>query len=321
MALSQDYRHDLIVKAAYYYYKEQMKLSDIAETLNVSRVTLNKLLKDALDEGIVRIDILDRDNTLGLMELEEMAKERFHLKNIVIAQTVSGTCHDVALAGARMLEGMIFDGMKISLTWGETLEVLVDYLKGDNFIKDIQVYTLVGAREFIGSAMQPNTIAYTLLRKYQGTGYMMNAPFICDTVEAAKSIMNDGSFTSIVEKARESDITLVGIGPTPNTSVSEDKMRYDIETVKLLKESNVCGDICSNFYDIYGNICKAPLCERFVKVGLDEMKKHKNVVGIARGQHKVASILGALNGGYLDTLITDKETMVSVIEMADRLGI
>lgn len=60
---------------------------------------------------------------------------------------------------------------------------------------------------------------------------------------------------------------------------------------------------------------------RFVKTGLDEIQKHKNVVGIANGDHKVASILGALNGGYLDTLITDQKTIVDVIEMADRLGI
>lgn len=321
MSLAQSYKHDLKVKAAYYYYKEGMKLSDIADTLNVSRVTLNKLLKDAVDEGIVRIDILDRDNVLGLLELEQQVKERFRLKDIIIAQTVTGSCHDVSLAGARMLEGMMFDGIKISLTWGETLELLVDYLKGDNFIKDIQVYTLIGARGYLGNAMQPNTIAHTLLRKYQGTGYVMNVPFVCDTAEAAKCIMNDGSFTTVVEKARESDVTLVGIGATPNTTAYIDKMRYDMETIKALKESNVCGDICSNFYDIYGNICKTPLCDKFVKVDLDEIKKHKNVVGIARGEHKVASILGALNGGYLDTLITDKVTMVSVIEMADRLGV
>lgn len=133
--------------------------------------------------------------------------------------------------------------------------------------------------------------------------------------------MSDKSFTSIVDKARSSDLTLVGIGPTPNTAASKSSMRYDMETIRELKNSNVCGDICSNFYDIYGNICNNPLCDRFVKTGLDEIQKHKNVVGIANGDHKVASILGALNGGYLDTLITDQKTIVDVIEMADRLGI
>ncbi len=298
-----------------------MKLADIADALNVSRVTLNKLLKEAVDEGIVRIDIIDRNNTIGILELEEMAKERFHLNNIKIASSFSGSCHDVAYAAARMVDSMMFDGIKISLTWGATLEILVDYLTGNNFIKDIEVYTLLGAQGTIGMQMQPNTIAQNLLRKYKGTGYVMNAPFMCETAETAQSIMKDASYTFIVDKARDSDLTLVGIGPTPNTAASKSSMRYDMETIKELKSSNVCGDICSNFYDIYGNISKNPLCDRFVKVSLEEIKQHKNVVGIANGDYKVASILGALNGGYLDTLITDQSTMVSVIEMADRLGI
>lgn len=320
MALAQDYRHDLKVKAAYYYYKKNRKLADIADTLGVSRVTLNKLLQDARDEGIVRIDIIDRENVTGILELEEMAKERFGLRDIIITQSVSDTCYDVSRAAARMVDSMMFDGIKISLSWGLTLEVLVDYLAGSNFIKDIEVYTLLGAQGSIGMQMQPNTIAQNLLKKYKGTGYVMNAPFMCDTREAAVSIMNDGTFTTLVEKARESDLTLVGIGPTPNTAASRSKMRYDIETIRELKNSNVCGDICSNFYDIYGNISSNELSERFVKVSLEEIKKHKNVVGIANGDHKIASILGALNGDCLDTLITDQSTMVGVIEMADRLG-
>lgn len=321
MALAQDYKHDLKVKAAYYYYKKNRKLADIANTLGISRVTLNKLLQDARDEGIVRIDIIDRENVTGILELEEEAKERFGLSDIIIVQSTSDTCYDISRAAARMVDSMMFNGIRISLSWGMTLEVLVDYLTGSNFIRDIEVYTLLGAQGSIGMQMQPNTIAQNLLKKYKGTGYVMNAPFMCQTAQAAQTIMKDRTFTSIVEKARGSDLTLVGIGPTPNTAVSQSKMRYDKETIEELKNSNVCGDICSNFYDIYGNISKNPLCDRFVKISLEEIKKHKNVVGIANGDHKIASILGALNGKYLDTLITDQQTMVGVIEMADRLGI
>ena len=77
---------------------------------------------------------------------------------------------------------------------------------------------MLGAQGTIGMQMQPNTIAQNLLRKYKGTGYVMNAPFVCEKAETAQSIMSDKSFTSIVDKARSSDLTLVGIGPTPNTA-------------------------------------------------------------------------------------------------------
>ena len=40
MALSQDYKRELKVKTAYYYYKKDMKLADIADEMNISRVTI-----------------------------------------------------------------------------------------------------------------------------------------------------------------------------------------------------------------------------------------------------------------------------------------
>ena len=148
----------------------------------------------------------------------------------------------------------------------------------------------------------------------------MNAPFKCETIEACQTIMADSNIASIVERCRKSDLTLVGIGPTPNESIEADKRRYDLDIIRELKKNNVCGDIGSNFYDIYGNICNIPICEQFVKVDMRELNQHKCVVGIAGGEHKVASILGALNGHHLDILITDKDTIISVMEMADKLG-
>ena len=76
MALAQDYKHDLKVKAAYYYYKKDRKLADIAETLGVSRVTLNKLLQEAREEGIVRFGIVDRANGRGVLEGEAVGVGR-----------------------------------------------------------------------------------------------------------------------------------------------------------------------------------------------------------------------------------------------------
>lgn len=324
MSLSRERRNELKVKAAYYFYKKNMKLADIVNALDISRVTLNRLLKEAVDEGIVRIDILDTDNTIGLLELEELVKKRFDLQNAIIVDAIPDNdmyaLNEIALAAAKLVERKMFSGMKISLTWGRTLEMMVNYLKGNPQIKNIEVYSLLGAHGILDMQMQPNMIARNLLQKYQGVGFIMNAPLMCESEDACRMIMDDSHIASIIERSRESDLTLVGIGPTPNESTAVDKRRYDLSVIRELKKNNICGDIGSNFYDIYGNICRMPICERFVKVSLDEIKKHKCVIGMAGGEHKIPSILGALNGRYLDVLITDKNTIVSVIEMADKLG-
>ena len=224
MSLSRERRNELKVKAAYYFYKKNMKLADIVNALDISRVTLNRLLKEAVDEGIVRIDILDTDNTIGLLELEELVKKRFDLQNAIIVDAIPDNdmyaLNEIALAAAKLVERKMFSGMKISLTWGRTLEMMVNYLKGNPQIKNIEVYSLLGAHGILDMQMQPNMIARNLLQKYQGVGFIMNAPLMCESEDACRMIMDDSHIASIIERSRESDLTLVGIGPTPCFSKS-----------------------------------------------------------------------------------------------------
>ena len=41
------------------------------------------------------------------------------------------------------------------------------------------------------------------------------------------------------------------------------------------------------------------------------------MIGVGGGPAKVKSVLGALNGHYLDVLITDVQTAAQVLELAD----
>ncbi|MBW0852203.1 sugar-binding domain-containing protein, partial [Escherichia coli] len=45
-----------------------------------------------------------------------------------------------------------------------------------------------------------------------------------------------------------------------------------------------------------------------IGMALEKVKKCPNVVALAGGTDKVAAIKGALNGGYIDVLITDYPT-------------
>ena len=112
------------------------------------------------------------------------------------------------------------------------------------------------------------------------------------------------------------DLTLVGIGEEPvrGSSVLGD-YPFDADIIQELVDQQAVGDICGNFIDINGSICKTSLKKRTVSIDIRELRRHKNVVGIGGGSRKVRSILGALHGGYLDVLLTDSNTASAVIEM------
>ena len=69
-------RYYLKLKAVYYYYEKDYTQTEIAQMLNVSRITLGKLLKEAWLEGMVKIDIVDQRNVKQLLELEARLRGR-----------------------------------------------------------------------------------------------------------------------------------------------------------------------------------------------------------------------------------------------------
>jgi len=316
MTLPQDERYELKIKACYHYFNKRTKLIKIADMLNISRVTLNKLLSEALDEGLVRIEIEDSNDVHRAIALEEEVKDRFGLKDVRIANS---SPNDIPIIAAEYIDDLMHDGIRIALTWGHTLELLVHYMKKNKRIKHIEVFTLQGAYGIIDMRIQPSSIAQDLLRKFCGIGHVMNAPFMCETIQACEIMKSERHIQSIIKTSKEVDITLVGLGPVPDETIDKNLIRYDCDVIRELQKYGVCGDISSNFYDIHGNICEADICKHFVRTDIGDIMQHKCVIGIAGGMHKVLPILGALNGGYLDVLISDRTTMLDMLDIANSL--
>ena len=69
----------------------------------------------------------------------------------------------------------------------------------------------------------------------------------------------------------------------------------------------------THFIDKDGNPVHTDIDERLISTSLDTLKELNNVIGIAGGKHKTDVISAALKGRYLDILITDEETAISLI--------
>ena len=72
-------------------------------------------------------------------------------------------------------------------------------------------------------------------------------------------------------------------------------------------------NILPRFFDEGGNLVKSPLMNRVIGIELDDLKKAKRVVGIAGGVRKIPAILGALRGGWINVLLTDRSTAETLL--------
>ena len=111
------------------------------------------------------------------------------------------------------------------------------------------------------------------------------------------------------------DTVYVGVGaPTPNSVVLRDGLIITPPDLDNLLKKGAVGDIALRFFDRNGKPIRSDLDERVIGITLEQLKSIKRVVGVAGGFHKLATIRGALLGGFLNTLIVDQQTAESLIK-------
>lgn len=322
MSISAEQRYYLKRKALYYFYEKGYSNTDIANMLGISRVTLNRLLAEAREEGMVKIEIIDTRNMNRIIELEDRLKNRYGLEHVRIVDTDNATpdqlVSKLAYEGARHFERMLHSNMKIGIAWGKTLSTLMNYLSPNSTITDIEVYTLMGGA-CSEAFFQPNLLAQSLLNYYNGGAYIINAPFICHSELLCAEIRKEPSIVGILEGVKDLDLTLVGIGRFPTREhLKKSYYNFPDDIIDEIQSAGAVGDICGNFFDINGNVCKTSVSNRIVSIDIEDLKSCKKVIAVAGGEDKSLSIRGALNGGFIDILITDYKTAVQVMDGAQQ---
>lgn len=76
------YEDALMVKAAWYYYFENMTQQAIADRLSISRMRVIKLLDAARQNGVIQFRL--RSDSVGMMEQSRELMQKYRLKDVFI---------------------------------------------------------------------------------------------------------------------------------------------------------------------------------------------------------------------------------------------
>jgi DNA-binding transcriptional regulator LsrR (DeoR family) len=109
-------------------------------------------------------------------------------------------------------------------------------------------------------------------------------------------------------------MVLVGIGslpPSPLLRASGNAVD-PAEQDKLLAAGAV-GDVCQRYFDAEGVLIYSDLDNRVVGIDPDTLRRIRHRVGIAGGQSKHAAIHAALEGGWVNVLLTDTGTAEALL--------
>jgi DNA-binding transcriptional regulator LsrR (DeoR family) len=300
------------------YYVQSLRQTQITERLNLHQSTVSRLLKKAADSGIVKISI---SSQTGLhLETEELLESRFELRQAVVVDSVSSSeeqlARDLGSAAASLLESFLQSSKHIGISsWSASLLEMINNLHPTNDGNGTRVVQILGGMGNADAQMHATYLAQRLANLVGGTPVLLPAPGITSSAEARRVIMREKYVQAAVKLFDQLDTVFLGIGTLEPSRmlVSSGNIFSQAERASLVK-SGAVGDICLQYYDVKGIPISTPLSERVVGMSLSQLKRAKHVVGVAGGKRKVEAILGALNGRWINLLVTDRATAKALLE-------
>lgn len=302
-----------IIEISYLYYNEKKTQEEIATLLGISRFKVGRILKTAIQEGIVSITINDPISDLVEMEIE-LAK-KYGLKKSVVVRTVAyngETPFDqIGKAGARYLSRIATEHKILGVTWGRTLRHMINNMDAMD-AGDLTIIQLSGGMGSI-EGTDTNMLTMMLGQKLGAKPLFLQSPVVVKDKKTKKALLQEKSVAEILRIARKTDLALVGIGLLNRQGLLWQSGMMEERDYRGLQKAGAVGAICGRCFDINGKPCVSDWDDRVIGLTLKELKRVQHKVGIAFGEEKLKGIVGALNGRYLDVLITDEDIANSLL--------
>ena len=319
---------DLLLRVAWFYYKDELTQDEIARRLSVSRASVGRMLDRARKVGLASIN-LNADH-LNAFEVSRQLRRTFRLAEALVIpdhETELGDHHRLnarlGRGGAQFMSTHLRPGGTLGVGWGETVSRVI---ASTSFgaVGPIYMVCLTGGVDAYLPAF--------LSSKSEGEGAMgemttatvIPTPIVASTPELAAALKAEPAIQQVLKQACGVDQAIVGVG-TPTADATIVEMGYlEAEDVRTLRDHAVVGDILGQFFDASGRVVKLPIHDRRIGIELTDLAQIPKVVGVAGGLHKVDAILGALRGGFLDVLVTNELAALRLLELegkgTDRAG-
>lgn len=317
----------LIYKVCCLYYQDDMNQKEVGDYLGISRSSVLRILRKGKELGIVTIE-LHNPRFYDYGDMEKKLEKTYGLKDVVIVESSVLDTREEAVSymfgsAADYLHGFFKEGDVIGVAMGKTLNNVVSTNKTYDRFRDLHFVAMEGGISNItvdGTDVQGNELARKFAEKFGGTYSQFLSPAVFSDKKILDFFMQEKAVNYIMEEFRKLNVIVVGIGVPDRVDHTLEKAGYSsVKELKKLAEAGAVGDMCLQFYDRDGNTDNFGFFnDRVAAMRLKDMRKIPSKIGIAAGERKAEAVLGAINGGYINILITDNECAKKLIKMSEQ---
>jgi len=303
----------LAVRAAELYYEENKTQDEIGAILRVTRWKVGRLLAQARERGIIRIEIVHpRARRLGL---ERDLTARFGLKDAVVVPTGADEAElqmRVSEAAADYLVSRRPVPRLLGVSWGRTLHQVAEALP-QGWATAVNVVQVNGG---VSLSNRPGTAAATavmIAQKAGGQATLLPSPAILERLETKKAIEGDRTIGGVLRLARGASAYLYSAGVADTSSVHVDSGYLTANEIAHLVAQGAVGDVMGRYITAQGTIADSELDARTLGLGLEELRAADTSILVIGGEAKHAIARAIVTSGLCSVIVTDAHTAQALL--------
>jgi DNA-binding transcriptional regulator LsrR (DeoR family) len=302
----------LKVALATQHYLGGLSKVELARRHDLSRFQVARLLDEAREEGIVRIEIVDP--VAAGRDLAPLAA-RLGISSVTVATARPGESMRAAISRqiARLLPTHLREGGRLGVAWSRTLLHLPQSL-GE--LPSVDIVQLVGPLSAPGfPAAQSSALVHALGAHTGGQVWSLPTPLIVDSPQVASSLRSMEEVRSALDAADTLDVATVSIGAwAPGTSTLWERLRP--EEQQRARDAGVVAEICGILLNAGGAVWHSAMEDRVIGVRADQLRRAR-VIAAAPAVGKPEAVLAAARSGLVDDIVLAPELADQVAALLD----
>ncbi|MGB7981348.1 MAG: sugar-binding domain-containing protein [Candidatus Nanopelagicales bacterium] len=307
-----------LVEIARLYYEQDYTQARIAQTFGISRPVVSRLLSEARQQGIVRIEVrspMDAEDHL----LGELMRT-FGIAGGLVVPTSTSDEHAnremLVSQAALYLERLRPTIRRLGIGWGESVRDVIEALEpiDDSAAEGTRVCPVIGSATSAMQWYQTNELTRMLAARWGFEPAYLHAPAFPVSQRDHDMFVGTLEYRQVSDLWAHLDAVLLGIGAYPTVPDDATAARFG----DRLKVHRAVGTLATYYFDVRGQVIESP-DDFAVRIPLETLRRAKRVVVVAGGAAKAPALHGGLATGLVSHLVTDEAAARELLRLHQSL--
>ncbi|WP_282602877.1 sugar-binding transcriptional regulator [Paracoccus sp. PARArs4] len=303
-------------RAAWLAHVGGLTQDEIATRLGVSRQSAQRLVAQAMSEGLVKIRI---DHPFAdCMQIARDLSDRWNLSFCEIAPAdapADGVAHHLAAVMEQWLRRA--DPLTIAIGTGRTLRSAIARLPHID-CPDHRIVSLTGNIATDGSTAAYNVL-FSLSDLVTARSFPLPVSVILPEGDTRTALLAQQGIARVIAMSAEAEVAFVGVGRMDDSAALLADGFIDANDLAALRKAGAEGEILGWAYDKDGQLIEGLSNDRVASAPIPP-RETALVIAAAHGQAKLPAIRAALRGGLINGLVTDAATGAALLDQDRAAG-